>query len=173
MDVGAEYKNYTGDITRTVPVNGKFNQEEKLIYQLVLNALEAGINVAKNGASFYNIETACRSIIDQGLADLGLINKGDKHNFFPHGVSHHLSLDVHDRGEYGKLKPGMIITIEPGVYIPDNSPVDKKWWGIGIRIEDNILITDNGNENLSAFVPKTIVDIEKIMGSSDLIEKVK
>lgn len=173
MDVGAEYKNYTGDITRTVPVNGKFNQEEKLIYQLVLNALEAGINVAKNGASFYNIETACRSIIDQGLADLGLINKGDKHNFFPHGVSHHLGLDVHDRGEYGKLKPGMIITIEPGVYIPDNSPVDKKWWGIGIRIEDNILITDNGNENLSAFVPKTIVDIEKIMGSSDLIEKVK
>jgi Xaa-Pro aminopeptidase len=173
MDVGAEYKNYTGDITRTVPVNGKFNQEEKLIYQLVLNALEAGINAAKNGSSFFNIETACRSIIDQGLVDLGLINKGEKHNFFPHGVSHHLGLDVHDRGEYGKLKSGMIITVEPGIYIPDNSPVDKKWWGIGIRIEDNILITDNGNENLSAFVPKTIVDVEKIMGSSDLVEKIK
>jgi Xaa-Pro aminopeptidase len=67
----------------------------------------------------------------------------------------------------------MIITVEPGIYIPDNSPVDKKWWGIGIRIEDNILITDNGNENLSAFVPKTIVDVEKIMGSSDLVEKIK
>lgn len=173
MDVGAEYLGYTGDITRTVPVNGKFNNEEKIIYQLVLGALEAGIKVAKKGATFGQIQTASREIIDQGLINLGIVKKGESHNFFPHGIGHHLGLDVHDRGEYDVLKSGMIITIEPGIYIPENSAVDKKWWGIGIRIEDNILITENGNENLSAFVPKTIEAIEKIMGKSNLVEQIK
>lgn len=171
MDVGAEYGEYTGDITRTVPVNGKFNTEEKLLYQIVLEALEAGIKVAKNGNNFQDIDSACRMTINEGLVRIGLIKTGEKHNYFPHGVSHHLGLDVHDRGEYGKLQTGMIITVEPGIYIADNSPVDNKWWGIGIRIEDNVLITDNGNENLSAFVPKTIEDIEKIMGTSELVLK--
>lgn len=170
MDVGAEYRGYTGDITRTVPVNGKFNKEEKLLYELVLKALNAGIDAAKSGQPFSAIDKACRTIIDEGLVELGLVKKGEKHTFFPHGVSHHLGLDVHDRGEYGNLKPGMIITIEPGIYIPDNSPVDRKWWGIGIRIEDNVLITKNGNENLSAFVPKTVADIESIMGTSEILQ---
>jgi|LakMenE01Jun11ns_1017448.scaffolds.fasta_scaffold9959501_23 Xaa-Pro aminopeptidase len=170
MDVGAEHRNYTADITRTVPVKGKFNTEEKLIYELVLKALEAGLAVSKKGANFREIDQACRKVINEGLVELGLVVAGVRHNFFPHGVSHHMGLDVHDRGEMNTLQPGMVITIEPGIYIPENSAVDKKWWGIGVRIEDNILITETGHENLTDFVPKTVKAIEKIMGTSDLLD---
>lgn len=170
MDVGAEYRNYTADITRTVPVKGKFNTEEKLIYELVLKALEAGLAVSKKGTKFREIDQACRKVINEGLVELGLVVAGARHNFFPHGVSHHMGLDVHDRGEMNTLQPGMVITIEPGIYIPENSAVDKKWWGIGVRIEDNILVTETGHENLTDFVPKTVKAIEKIMGTSDLLD---
>jgi Xaa-Pro aminopeptidase len=151
-------------------VKGKFNTEEKLIYELVLKALEAGLAVSKKGANFREIDQACRKVINEGLVELGLVVAGVRHNFFPHGVSHHMGLDVHDRGEMNTLQPGMVITIEPGIYIPENSAVDKKWWGIGVRIEDNILITETGHENLTDFVPKTVKAIEKIMGTSDLLD---
>lgn len=171
MDVGAEYMSYTGDITRTVPVKGFFNQQEKLIYDLVLKALEEGIKVAKKGNTFKEIDQACRKTINEGLVQLGIVKAGENHDFFPHGVSHHMGLDVHDRGTYKTLKPGMIITVEPGIYIPANSSVDKKWWNIAVRIEDNILITENGIENLSDFVPKTTDAIESLMKERGILQK--
>jgi Xaa-Pro aminopeptidase len=171
MDVGAEYMSYTGDITRTVPVKGFFNQEEKLVYDLVLNALEEGIQAAKKGSTFRDIDQACRKTINDGLVQLGIIKAGENHNYFPHGVSHHMGLDVHDRGNYKTLKPGMVITVEPGIYIPENSNTDKKWWNIAVRIEDNFLITEDRTENLSAFVPKTTKDIESIMKEKGILQK--
>lgn len=171
MDVGAEYRGYSGDITRTVPVNGKFSPEEKAIYEIVLEALEVGIQACHPGSDFQTVGAAARKVIDEGLVKLGLVKAGERHPYFPHGIGHHLGLDVHDRGAYGKLEPGMILTVEPGIYIPEGSPVDSKWWGIGVRIEDNILITETGNENLSAFVPKTVEDIESIMQEEGVLQK--
>lgn len=171
MDVGAEYKGYAGDITRTVPVTGKFSKEEKAIYEIVLEALEAGINKAKNGNEFFEVQMASSKVINNGLERLGIISKNQRHPYFPHGIGHHLGLDVHDRGAYGILEPGMVITVEPGIYIPEGSDCDPKWWGIGIRIEDNILITPEGNENLSLFVPKKIEDIEKLMKQQGILQK--
>lgn len=171
MDVGAEYRGYSGDITRTVPVKGKFSAEEKAIYEIVLEALEAGIAACQPGSDFQKVGAASRKVIDDGLLKLGLVRPGEKHPYFPHGIGHHLGLDVHDRGGYGKLEPGMVLTVEPGIYIPEGSPVDPKWWGIGVRIEDNILITEKGHENLSAFVPKTVEDIEAIMKEEGILQK--
>ncbi len=171
MDVGAEYRGYSGDITRTVPVKGTFSTEEKTIYKIVLEALEAGTKACKPEAAFRDIDVAARVIIDQGLADLGIIEKGEKHPYYPHGVGHHLGLDVHDRGAYGQLEQGMVLTVEPGIYIPEGSDCDPKWWNIGIRIEDNILITKEGNENLSQSVPRTIADIENLMKEEGILQK--
>lgn len=171
MDVGAEYMSYTGDITRTVPTKGFFNQEEKLVYNLVLKALEEGIKAAKKGSTFKDIDQACRTTINDGLVQLGITKAGENHHYFPHGVSHHMGLDVHDRGTYKTLKPGMVITVEPGIYIPENSNADKKWWNIAVRIEDNILITEDGIENLSAFVPKTTEAVETLMKERGILQK--
>ena len=171
MDVGAEYRGYSGDITRTAPVKGVFSKEEKAIYEIVLKALEAGTKACTVGADYREVDAAARKVIDEGLVKLGLVKAGERHPYFPHGIGHHLGLDVHDRGAYGSLQPGMILTVEPGIYIPNGSPVDSKWWGIGIRIEDNILITQDGNENLSEFVPRTIADIEKLMKEDGLLQK--
>lgn len=171
MDVGAEFRGFSGDITRTVPVKGKFSEEEAAIYQIVLDALEAGIEACYPGSDFQKVSAAARKVIDEGLIGLGLSKPGVPHPFLPHGIGHHLGLDVHDRGGYGELAPGMVLTVEPGIYIPEGSDVDPKWWGIGIRIEDNILITDTGNENLSAFVPKTIEEIETLMKEEGLLQQ--
>ncbi|MFN3755731.1 MAG: aminopeptidase P N-terminal domain-containing protein [Flavobacterium sp.] len=171
MDVGAEFRGYAGDITRTVPVTGKFTKEEKAIYEIVLEALEAGINKAKNGKEFFEVQMASTKVINNGLERLGIITKNQRHPYFPHGIGHHLGLDVHDRGAYGVLEPGMVLTVEPGIYIPEGSDCDPKWWGIGIRIEDNILITSDGNENLSSFIPKTVQDIEKLMKQQGVLQK--
>ncbi|SIS82021.1 aminopeptidase P N-terminal domain-containing protein [Belliella pelovolcani] len=171
MDIGAEYRGYSGDITRTVPVKGKFSPEEKAIYEIVLKALEESTKASKPGADFRTLGQISKEIIDAGLADLGIIKKGQNHRYLPHGVSHHLGLDVHDRGGYGPLEPGMVFTIEPGIYIPEGSDCDPKWWGIGIRIEDNILITENGHENLSEFVPRSVADIEKVMQEEGILQK--
>ena len=171
MDVGAEYRGYSGDITRTAPVKGVFSPEEKAIYEIVLDALEAGIAACQPGSDFQKVSAASRKVVDEGLVKLGLVKAGERHSYFPHGIGHHLGLDVHDRGGYGKLEPGMILTVEPGIYIPEGSPVDPKWWGIGVRIEDNILITATGHENLSAFVPKTVEDIEAIMKEDGILQK--
>lgn len=173
MDVGAEYRGYTGDITRTVPVKGKFSEEEKAIYEVVLKAVEASISACKPGTTFAAIAKISNDIINKGLIDLGIVNAGERHPYFPHGIGHYLGLDVHDRGNYGKLLPGMVITVEPGIYIPEGSKCDPKWWSIGIRIEDNILITENGYENLSDFVPKSIEDIEQLMTAPGVLQKLK
>ena len=171
MDVGAEYRGYSGDITRTVPVKGVFSQEEKAIYEVVLKALNAGINACRVGSSINQVEQSARSIIDRGLVDLGIIKGYEDHSYFPHGIGHFLGLDVHDRGAYGIFEPGMVITVEPGIYIPEGSDCDPKWWKIGIRIEDNILITEKGHENLSADVPKTIHEIEELMKQEGILQK--
>ncbi|PRY88952.1 aminopeptidase P N-terminal domain-containing protein [Mongoliibacter ruber] len=173
MDVGAEYRGYSGDITRTVPIKGVFSDEEKAIYEIVLEALEAGIAACKPGSDFQAVDRASRKVIDDGLVKLGLIKEGERHRFFPHGIGHHLGLDVHDRGGNGKFEPGMVLTVEPGIYIPKGSDVDPKWWQIGVRIEDNILITEDGNKNLSSFVPKTVADIEAIMKEEGILQKLQ
>lgn len=163
MDLGAEWKGYTADVTRTIPISGKFNEEEKAIYELVLKSQEAGIALCKVGTEFSQIGQVTRQIIDEGLADLGIIKKGERHNYFPHGTSHHLGLDVHDRGGYGALKDGTVLTVEPGIYIPEGSNCDKKWWGIAVRIEDDILVTSNGPVNLSSDAPRTVEAVELMM----------
>ncbi len=170
MDLGAEWKGYTADVTRTIPVNGKFNEEEKAIYELVLKSQDAGIALSKIGTDFATIGEETRRIINEGLADLGIIKVGQSHTYFPHGTSHHVGLDVHDRGSSGPLKEGAIITVEPGIYIPEGSDCNKKWWGIAVRIEDDILVTANGPVNLSGDAPRTVVAIEQMMRIPSVLE---
>jgi Xaa-Pro aminopeptidase len=113
-------------------------------------------------------------VINQGLAELGVIESVDApHNYFPHGVSHHIGLDVHDRGNYQEFKENMVLTVEPGIYIPEGSPCDKKWWGIAVRIEDDILITKDGYELLSTRAPRTPDEIEKLMAEESIFSNYK
>ena len=164
MDLGAEYGGYTADVTRTIPVNGKFTDEQRLIYKIVYDAQEAGIEMAKKGNSFSQIYEATKMVALDGLIELEIIkDEKELRTYYPHGVAHHIGLDVHDPGNYGLLSENMIITVEPGIYIPEGSNCDPKWWSIGIRIEDDILITNTGNENLSKFAPRKWDLIEKTM----------
>lgn len=164
MDLGAEYHGYTADVTRTIPTNGKFTEAQKLIYDLVYEAQEAGIEAYKIGDNMMEPNNIARKIINKGLAELGIIpDKNSKHNYFPHGTSHHIGLDVHDPGNYEKFEEGMVVTMEPGIYIPIGSPCDEKWWGIGVRIEDDILITKEGPVILSAMAPRKSEEIEAVM----------
>ena len=164
MDVGAEFQNYTADVTRTIPANGKFTKEQAAIYNLVLAAQNAGIEASVVGASFSAPHRIARSVIQKGLTELGIIESAEEvRAYFPHGTSHYIGLDVHDPGSYGPLQSNSVITVEPGIYIPPNSPCDPKWWGIAIRIEDDILITPSGPINLSAAAPREIDEIEKMI----------
>ncbi len=164
MDLGAEYHNYTADVTRTIPANGKYSIEQKQIYDIVYEAQEESINATVIGGNFSDNHRLTQKIINKGLFELGII-KSEKayHNYYPHGSSHHIGLDVHDAGTLGKFKENMVITVEPGIYIPKGSPCDEKWWGIGIRIEDDIWITKNGPVNLSKLAPRTTEEIEATM----------
>ncbi len=163
MDLGAEYRGYTADITRTIPVNGKFTPEQKQIYELVLKAQEEAMKVCKPGVTMSDLTAVTRTVINKGLKDLGIIKTEDEqHRYYPHSCCHHIGLDVHDRGER-TLQENMVITIEPGIYIPENANCDKKWWGIAVRIEDDYRITKDGNEHLSALAPRTVQDIENMM----------
>ena len=171
MDLGAEWRGYTADVTRTIPISGKFNTEEKAIYELVYQAQEAGIAISKAGTTFQEIDDAGRKIINDGLAKLGIIKAGESHMYFPHGTSHHIGLDVHDRGTREPLKEGMVFTIEPGIYIPEGSDCDEKWWGIAVRIEDDILITKDGAVNLSGDAPRTVAAIEEMMKLPSVLEE--
>lgn len=194
MDIGAEYGYYTADITRTIPVNGKFSTEQATIYQLVLEAQKAAIEQMIPGKLFSDANDTVKSVISRGLHNLGLITDPDSPwqvTFYTlHGTSHFLGLDVHDVGKYRKreLEPGMVITIEPGIYFRENAleqapemfgrqadsteiaefieqiaPVYEQYVNIGVRIEDDILVTKGGNINLSRYAPKEIDDIEQIM----------
>ena len=164
MDLGAEYHGYTADVTRTIPANGKFTPEQKQIYDIVYNAQEAGIKASVVGAPFRAPGEAASKVVTEGLLALGIINSSsDARTYFPHGTSHYLGLDVHDKGTYGAFKTNTVITVEPGIYIPEGSNCDEKWWGIAVRIEDDILITANGPVNLSAMAPRTTEAIETLM----------
>jgi len=174
MDLGAQYRGYTADVTRTIPANGKFSDEQKAIYDIVYKAQEAGIAVTVIGNTMQSPDTAARKVVYQGLIDLGIAkDESDARQYFPHGTSHHIGLDVHDPGLYGKLQANMVITVEPGIYIPIGSDCDPKWYGIAVRIEDDILITENGPINLSAEAPRTASEIEKLMTKKSALNKLE
>lgn len=171
MDLGAEYHGYTADVTRTIPANGKFSTEQKLIYDLVYDAQEAGIAAAKIGNNFNAPDAAARKIISAGLVKLGIVKtEQESRKYFPHGTSHHIGLDVHDPGLYNAFEADMVVTVEPGIYIPIGSDCDKKWWGIAVRIEDDILITTNGPVNLSAEAPRKSNEIEALMNEKSVLD---
>ena len=179
IDAGCEYKGYAGDITRTFPVNGKFSAPQREIYGIVLESLETALELYRPGTSMQEVTTQVVRIMVTGLVKLGILNgEVDKlitenahRPFFMHGLSHWLGLDVHDVGVYSQdrsrlLEPGMVITVEPGLYIAPDADVPAQYRGIGIRIEDDILITADGNENLTASVVKSADDIEALMAAA-------
>ena len=164
MDLGAEYHGYTADVTRTIPANGVFSPEQKAIYEIVYNAQEAGIAASVVGAPFSAPGAAASKVVADGLMSLGLIEEASEaRKYFPHGTSHYLGLDVHDKGTYGPFKANTVITVEPGIYIPEGSDCDPKWWGIAVRIEDDILISDQGPVLLSYIAPRSVEAIEAAM----------
>lgn len=179
IDAGCEYQSYAGDITRTFPVNGKFSPAQREIYDIVLESLETSLKLYRPGTSMQEVTTEVVRIMVKGLVKLGIL-KGDVDHliannahraFFMHGLSHWLGLDVHDVGSYGVdksrvLEPGMVITVEPGLYIAPDADVPVQYRGIGIRIEDDIVITKDGNENLTASVVKSADDIEALMAAA-------
>lgn len=172
MDVGASYHGYTADVTRTIPARGKFSPEEKIIYQLVYDAQEAAFKTLKQGSKWSDASTAANDVIADGLLKLGIINnKSEVSKYYPHGLGHHIGLDVHDKGSYNLLKKDMVLTVEPGIYINPNSKCDRKWWGIAVRIEDDVLITEDGFELLSAFAPRSVEAIEKMMAEKSVLEQ--
>ncbi|CAM7787720.1 Xaa-Pro aminopeptidase [Atlantibacter hermannii] len=179
IDAGCEYQGYAGDITRTFPINGKFTPPQREIYDIVLASLDAALELYRPGTSMQEVTQEVVRIMVTGLVKLGIL-KGDVEQliaenahrpYFMHGLSHWLGLDVHDVGVYGPdrsrtLEPGMVITVEPGLYIAPDADVPPQYRGIGIRIEDDILITENGNENLTASVVKRPEDIEALMAAA-------
>jgi Xaa-Pro aminopeptidase len=174
MDVGAEYHGYSADVTRTFPANGKFTTEQKQIYDIVYEAQEAVFKICKAGTSFQEIEKTARDVVTKGLIRLGILkDENENRLYYPHGCSHFLGLDVHDKGIYDMLKEHMIITVEPGIYIPENSNCDKKWWGIAVRIEDDVLIKKDTFENLSILAPRKSEDIEKMSAQKSFVDDLK
>ena len=176
IDAGCEFAMYAGDITRTFPVNGKFSQPQREIYELVLKAQKRAIELLVPGNSIKQANEEFIRIKTQGLVNLGIL-KGDVdtlieqqayRQFYMHGLGHWLGLDVHDVGSYGQdkqriLEIGMVITVEPGIYISEDADVPEQYKGIGVRIEDNLLMTEYGNKILTAAAPKEIADIENLM----------
>ncbi|MBC7828569.1 MAG: aminopeptidase P family protein [Chitinophagaceae bacterium] len=171
MDVGAEYHGYTADVTRTIPANGKFSNEQKIIYNIVYQAQEEAFKKCKEGVSWQELNKTARDVVTEGLVKLGIAaTKEEANKYYPHSLGHHIGLDVHDRNSSSKLKKGMVITIEPGIYIPDNSPCDKKWWGIAVRIEDDLLIKEKDYELLSSAAPRKVEDIEKAIAEKSALD---
>ncbi|NCG52719.1 Xaa-Pro aminopeptidase [Serratia fonticola] len=180
IDAGCEYRGYAGDITRTFPVNGKFSKPQREVYDIVLASINKALEMFKPGISIREVNDQVVRIMIAGLVELGVM-KGDveqlfaeqaHRQFFMHGLSHWLGLDVHDVGHYGSasrdrvLEPGMVLTVEPGLYIAPDADVPQEYRGIGIRIEDDILITQDGNENLTASVVKDADAIEALMAAA-------
>lgn len=182
MDIGAEYDHYTADVTRTFPVNGKFSNEQIEIYQIVFDAQEAVGEMAKPGVHFSALSQKAREVVANGLLKLGLITEPSQSNiWFMHGLGHWLGMNVHDVGVYGKLAPGMVFTNEPGIYIREDAldykpsvmseaawekfkkdvrPAFEKYKNIGVRIEDDLLVTPNGVEWMTRNIPRRIADVE-------------
>ncbi|HDL5700297.1 TPA: Xaa-Pro aminopeptidase [Mannheimia haemolytica] len=178
IDAGAEFAYYAGDITRTFPINGKFSEPQRELYELTLTMQKEAIKLLVPNSSIKAANDKAVQILTQGLVRLGILN-GDVESlieqkayrqFYMHGLGHWLGLDVHDVGDYGTerdcpLQIGMVLTVEPGIYIPKEADVPEQYKGIGIRIEDNLLITEYGNKNLTSGCPKEIADIEQLMQS--------
>lgn len=177
VDAGGEFKNYASDITRTFPINGKFTAAQKEVYELVLSAQLAGISAVSSGKSVGGVQEVILDIMVSGLIDLRILT-GSKEEIiqnqsykkvYMHGSGHWLGLDTHDVGRYrlGKewreFEPGMVITVEPGLYIPEDDSIPKQYHNIGVRIEDDVLVTDSGVEILSSDSPKSVNDIEAMM----------
>ena len=177
VDAGCEFELYASDITRTYPINGKFTEPQLAIYEVVLEAQLKSIEAISTNNNVMDAQIISEKVITQGLIDLGILQgsmdelheAGAFRDFYMHKIGHWLGIDVHDAGDYMedgdymKFKPGMVTTVEPGIYISSSADVEDKWKGIGIRIEDDILVTANGNENLTAFVPSNPREIEALM----------
>ncbi|CAM3426819.1 Xaa-Pro aminopeptidase [Parendozoicomonas haliclonae] len=181
IDAGCELDHYAADITRTFPVSGRFSPEQKALYELVLKAQEASFAEIAPGKPWDGFHKAACNVLVEGLIELGLlegepeqlIKDGALRDFYMHGTGHWLGMDVHDVGLHKTdgnpiaFQPGMALTVEPGLYIaPDNDKVEARWRGIGIRIEDNLVVTENGYENLTSAAPKTVAEIEALMAAS-------
>lgn len=178
IDAGCEYEYYASDITRTFPVGGVFSAEQKALYELVLRAQDAAIAEVRPGNHWNQPHEAAVRVLTEGLIELGLlqgaldelVESAAYRPFFMHRTGHWLGMDVHDvgdykvRGQWRTLEPGMVMTVEPGVYVaPDNLDVDEKWRGIGIRIEDDVVVTRLGHRVLTDGVPKSVAEIEALM----------
>ncbi|HVG21159.1 MAG TPA: aminopeptidase P N-terminal domain-containing protein [Blastocatellia bacterium] len=185
IDAGTEFGYYTGDITRTYPAGGSFTEDQAAVYQAVLDAHAAAIEAVRPGATFIEPHDRAVRVLTEGMVRLGLlkgdvdklIEDGEYKKFYMHRTSHWLGMDVHDAGpykvadEWRKLEPGMVLTVEPGLYIADDAEdADPRYRGIGVRIEDDVLVTETGNEILSARVPRTIEEIEGLMMGAHLGE---
>jgi len=183
VDAGAEVEYYASDVTRTWPIGGTFNAEQRAVYQVVLEAQLAAIEHCRPGNTFIGVHDAALEKLVEGLVELGLLKGSvdtliEEHaydRFYMHKTGHWLGLDVHDQGAYSvdgssrKLQAGMVTTVEPGLYIAeDDETVEARWRGIGVRIEDDILITKEGHENLTASIPKTIEEVEAACAQSEL-----
>jgi Xaa-Pro aminopeptidase len=177
LDVGQEYEWYASDVTRTYPVNGKFSREQQMIYELVLHTQETILRMIKPGLAYHKMQETAIRTLTQGLVDLkllkgsvdSLIEEKAYLDFYMHGAGHWMGLEVHDVGQYKKndawvpLEKGMVFTVEPGIYIsPSNTKVDEKFRGIGVRIEDDVLVTDKGVHNFNAALPKKVAEIERV-----------
>jgi Xaa-Pro aminopeptidase len=175
IDAGCEYQYYASDVTRTFPVNGHFSDEQRAIYEVVLRAQEAAITAVEPGVTLEEIHSGAVRMITAGLVDLGLLTgnvdtliEEKKHEaFYMHRTSHWLGMDVHDVGRYyvaGQHRPleeGFVLTVEPGIYIAEDAEgVDKRWRGIGVRIEDDVVVTKGGSDVLTSGIPKAIADVE-------------
>ena len=179
IDAGAEYGGYAADITRTFPVNGTYSEAQKEIYELVLSAQDAAIKQTKPGNHWNDPHNAAVKVLTKGLVELGLlkgkpaelIKKGDYSRYYMHRTGHWLGMDVHDVGDYKVddewrlLEPGMTLTVEPGLYIPSGSHCAKRWWNIGVRIEDDVVVTKDGCELLTKGLPRTVKEVEAVMAS--------
>jgi len=181
IDAGAEYEGYASDITRTFPINGKFTNAQKEIYEIVLCAQLAAIEQVQPGNHWNDPHIAAIKVISEGLLELGIL-KGKLSNllkdhayrkYYMHRTGHWLGMDVHDVGDYKvdgdwrMLESGMVLTVEPGLYFPAGTKgLAKKWWNIGVRIEDDVLVTKDGHDVLSKDTPKTIAEIEALMADA-------
>lgn len=178
IDAGAEFAYYAGDITRTFPISGQFSEPQKELYELTLMMLQEATKLLVPQSSIKAANDKAVQILTEGLVRLGilkgnvtdLIEQKAYRQFYMHGLGHWLGLDVHDVGDYGAernrpLQIGMVLTVEPGIYISTEADVPEQYKGIGIRIEDNLLITEYGNKNLTSGCPKDIADIEQLMQS--------
>lgn len=178
IDAGAEYRGFTGDITRTFPINGTFTAAQKAVYEVVLAANKAAIATLVVGESVGKPHEVSTRVLTEGMVKLGLlsgdvetlIQEGKQKQFFMHGTGHWLGMDVHDvgryklQGQYRRFEAGMVMTVEPGIYVAHGTPdVPSEFWGIGIRIEDDVLVTESGPEVLTTGVPKEVADIEALM----------